>query len=59
MPPLAHLSPPEMADVLTYVRQSFGNDAAPVTVQEVIAVRRANGQRTEMWKAEELVPAAK
>jgi putative membrane-bound dehydrogenase-like protein len=59
MPPLSQLSPPEMADVLTYVRQSFGNDAAPVTPGEVIAVRRAHGQRSEMWKAEELMPTPK
>jgi uncharacterized protein len=58
MPPLPQLSPAEMADVLTYVRQSFGNDAAPVTVQDVFATRRAHGQRQEMWKPEELMPAA-
>ena len=59
MPPLPQLSPGEMADVLTYVRQNFGNDASPVTVQEVFATRRAHGQRKEMWKPEELMPAAK
>ena len=59
MPPLALLSPAETSDVLTYVRQSFGNDAAPVTPGEVIATRRAHGQRRELWKPEELVPAAK
>lgn len=59
MPPLSQLSPAEMADVLTYVRQNFGNDASPVTVPEVIAVRRAHAQRQEMWKPEELMPAAK
>jgi hypothetical protein len=48
-----------MADVLTYVRQSFGNDAAPVTLGEVTAIRRAHGQRSEMWKPEELMPVAK
>lgn len=59
MPPLPQLSPGEMADVLTYVRQNFGNDASPVTVQDVFAARRAHGQRKEMWKPEELVPATK
>jgi putative membrane-bound dehydrogenase-like protein len=54
MPPLPQLSPAEMADVLTYVRQSFGNDASPVTNEEVIANRRTHGQRKEFWTAEEL-----
>ena len=58
MPPLSNLTHAEIADVLTYVRQSFGNDASPVTEAEVVTVRRANWQR-EMWKAEELMPAAK
>jgi putative membrane-bound dehydrogenase-like protein len=58
MPPLSNLSHAEIADVLTYVRQNFGNDASPVTTEEVLTVRRANWQR-EMWTAEELMPAAK
>jgi putative membrane-bound dehydrogenase-like protein len=59
MPPLPQLSPTETADVLTYIRQSFGNDASPVTPEEVVTIRRANWQRRDMWKAEELVPPAK
>ena len=39
MPPLAHLTDKEVADVLTYVRNSFGNKAAAVTVAEVKKVR--------------------
>ena len=38
MAPLAHLSPREIADVLTYVRGSFGNSASEVTVEEVTEV---------------------
>ena len=37
----AFLSDQQIADVLTYVRQSFGNNASPVTVEEVVE-RRAN-----------------
>jgi hypothetical protein len=48
-----------MADVLTYVRQSFGNDASPVTTDEVIANRRTHWQRKEFWTAEELSSASK
>lgn len=39
MPPHSHLSDKQIADVLTYVRQSFGNNAGEVTVEEVQKVR--------------------
>jgi glucose/arabinose dehydrogenase/mono/diheme cytochrome c family protein len=35
MPPQRHLNPQQVADVLTFVRKSFGNDASEVTVEEV------------------------
>lgn len=34
-----HLSDQQIADVLTYIRQSFGNDASEVTPEEVAQVR--------------------
>jgi mono/diheme cytochrome c family protein len=39
MPPNGHLSNREIADVLTYIRQDFGNDASEVTEEEVQKVR--------------------
>ena len=39
MPPLPHLTDQQIADVLTYVRNSFGNKASAVTSAEVKAVR--------------------
>jgi mono/diheme cytochrome c family protein len=39
MPPHSHLSDKQIADVLTYIRQSFGNNANEVTVEEVQKVR--------------------
>jgi len=39
MPPQAHLSDQQIADVLTYVRNSFGNKAAVVTAMEVKSAR--------------------
>ena len=39
MPAQAHLSDEQLADVLTYVRKSFGNKASAVTPAEVTAVR--------------------
>jgi mono/diheme cytochrome c family protein len=39
MPPLATLTDQQIADVLTYVRNNFGNKASAVTVAEVKAIR--------------------
>ena len=44
----------QIADVLLFVRNSFGNKASPVTVQEVKAVREKIKDRTDAWTAEEL-----
>jgi len=38
----AFLSDQQIADVLTYVRQSFGNSASPVTIDEVANRRASN-----------------
>jgi putative membrane-bound dehydrogenase-like protein len=55
MPPLGGiLTDAEIADVLTYVRQRWSNDAAPVTAEDVAARRKANADRTSMWTADEL-----
>ena len=40
------LNDQEIADVLTYVRNSFGNKAAPVTPESVAKVRKATGTRS-------------
>lgn len=39
MPPHSHLSDKQIADVLTYIRQSFGNNASEITIDEVQKVR--------------------
>lgn len=39
MPPHTHLTDQEIADVLSYVRNSFGNKASAVTAREVKKVR--------------------
>jgi mono/diheme cytochrome c family protein len=39
MPTFEDLTDAEIADVLTYVRGSFGNKAGPVTAAQVAAVR--------------------
>ncbi|HEX8507815.1 MAG TPA: cytochrome c [Hymenobacter sp.] len=42
MPAFTQLSDQQLADVLTYVRNSFGNKASAVTATEVKTVRAAN-----------------
>ena len=54
MPPVAGVSDADIADVLTYVRQSFGNQANPVTADQVKAIRAANAGRTAPWTTAEL-----
>jgi mono/diheme cytochrome c family protein len=39
MPPHSHLSDKQIADVLTYIRKSFGNNASEITTEEVQKVR--------------------
>jgi mono/diheme cytochrome c family protein len=54
MPPVAGVTDQDIADVLTYVRQSFGNKSNPVTADQVKAVRAANAARTAPWNTAEL-----
>jgi mono/diheme cytochrome c family protein len=54
MPPVAGVSDGDIADVLTYVRQSFGNQGNPVSVDQVKAVRAATAGRAAMWTTAEL-----
>ena len=54
MPPVAGVNDQDIADVLTYVRQSFGNKGNPVSVDQVKAVRAATAGRTAPWTTAEL-----
>ncbi|MCW1884204.1 ThuA domain-containing protein [Luteolibacter flavescens] len=54
MPPVAGLNDADIADVLTYVRHSWTNDAAPVRVDEVTKVRAATKDRNAPWTMKEL-----
>ncbi len=53
MPPMG-LDDQQLADVLTYVRNAFGNKAPAVTPDQVKAVRAATEGRTAPWSAAEL-----
>ena len=39
MPPFRQLPDEELAEILTYIRQKFGNGASPVSAAEVAAAR--------------------
>jgi mono/diheme cytochrome c family protein len=55
MPPQGSaLSDTQIADVLTYVRDTFGNKASAVTPDEVKAIREAEKARAAMWTEAEL-----
>jgi mono/diheme cytochrome c family protein len=41
MPPQAYLKDDEIADILTYIRNSFGNKASAITAAEVKSIRAA------------------
>ena len=45
----------EMASVLTFVRNSFGNQAEPVSAAQVKAIRDANPGRIQFYSTEELL----
>ena len=48
------LSDQDMADVLTFVRNTWGNKASPVNAETVARVRAESSSRTTFWKPEEL-----
>jgi mono/diheme cytochrome c family protein len=55
MPPHgAQLKDQEVADVLTYVRHTWGNQATPVAAEAVAKIRASDKARTAMWTWAEL-----
>jgi uncharacterized protein len=55
MAPLgAMLNDQQLADVLTYVRQSWSNDLPAVTADQVAKIRSETASRTAPWTAQEL-----
>jgi mono/diheme cytochrome c family protein len=45
----------KIADVLTDVRQEWGNKAPPITPEQVAAIRAAEASRTKAWMQDELL----
>jgi len=54
MPPVIGLSDVEIADVLTFVRHAWSNDAAPLKAAEVLKIRATTKDRQAPWTAAEL-----
>jgi putative membrane-bound dehydrogenase-like protein len=54
MPSMGGLSNEQIADVLSYVRGTFGNQAPAVSPQEVQRVRTATSNRLDPWTLSEL-----
>jgi mono/diheme cytochrome c family protein len=50
----ASLSDDDLAVVLTYIRQSWGNKASAIVPEQVKAVRAEVGNRTQPWTVEQL-----
>jgi mono/diheme cytochrome c family protein len=50
----AALPDDDLAAVLTYIRQSWGNKATAITPEQVKAVRAEVGNRTQPWTADQL-----
>ncbi|WP_390620867.1 PVC-type heme-binding CxxCH protein [Thalassoglobus neptunius] len=48
------LNDDEMADVLTFVRNTWGNKASPIDSETVARVRTESSDRTTFWKPEDL-----
>jgi len=57
MAPMAAISDASLADISSFIRNSFGNLASIVTEADVARVRKATAARTTMWTVEELARA--
>lgn len=53
MPAVAGLSDKDIADVVTYVNNAFGNTGATVTEAEVTAIKKKYADRKTPWTAAE------
>jgi mono/diheme cytochrome c family protein len=51
----AGLSDEDLANVLSYIRTSWGNTGTPVTPEQVHAVRAEIGNRSQPWTEDELM----
>ena len=59
MPPVAGLSDKDIADVVTYVNNTWGNSGPSVTEAEVAAIKKKYADRKTPWTAAEYEKEAK
>ncbi len=55
MPPMGTLTNEELADILTYIRNRWGNGSAPVSPDTIEKVRAETGDRDQPWTRKELL----
>lgn len=55
MPAFGQLPDQDIAAVLTFIRQEWGNDASPISPDLVAQVREEYGDRRQPWTADELL----
>jgi mono/diheme cytochrome c family protein len=56
MPAMGAALPDEdVAAVLSYMRNAWGNQAPPITAEQVKAIRTATAGRTQPWTGAELL----
>ncbi len=56
MPAMGHFSDQQLADVMTYIRYSWGNSAKPVTPETVKQVRAETAEQSQAYIASEIQP---
>ncbi|MCP5536630.1 MAG: discoidin domain-containing protein [Akkermansiaceae bacterium] len=54
MPPQKSNDDPWIADVATYIRNSFGNQSPQIHPQQVATIRKQTAKREQMWTQKEL-----
>lgn len=54
MPAIATITSDEASEILTYIRREWGHQAAPVTAENVLRIRRTHEEREEPWTEAEL-----
>jgi hypothetical protein len=61
MPPWKQLKDDQIAMILTYIRNEWGNSAPPITAEQVAKIREETADRTEPYTQAQLqaIPAVK
>lgn len=61
MPPWKQLKDEQIAAILTYIRNEWGNSAPPITAEQVAKIREETASQTEPWTQSQLkaIPAVR